>query len=645
MSADAFYITTPIYYVNGEPHIGHAYTTIAADTASRWARLLGRPTRFLTGTDEHGQKVLDAATARGMSPKEHCDDLVRSWKAMMEQLGIQYDRFIRTTDADHEAVVQGVLADLWARGEIYEDQYVGWYLVKDEVFVTEKEKDERIAKGELEERHFRQIEERNYFFRMSKYQQPLLDHIEAHPDFIQPANRRNEVLGFLRQPLSDLCISRPKSRMSWGIELPFDRDFVTYVWFDALLNYLTGAGYPNDGWQAWWPASAQLLGKDILTTHSVYWTTMLMAMGVPLPRRLMAHGWWVSADGGKIGKSEGNAIDVRLLTDAFGVDAARFFFLREIRFGADGGFSYEGFLNRYNADLANDLGNLAHRALSMTEKWFAGVIPDRASPSPELEALARSVVQRGAAGFDELQFKDALDALFELVAAGNKHIDAKQPWALFRDGKLDELGVVMRDMLEVCALVAAFLAPVIPAKAAELSLKLGMSVGDASALVRSLVAGAAPLQALQPGLVVRAGDPLFPRFREMPESIASLFAPPAEAPAAPPPLPELPWIDAEDFTKVQLRVGLVLHAEPHPQADRLMVLQVDVGEARPRTICAGVRARFGAEQLVGRTVVVVVNLRPRMMRKIMSEGMILAAGGETVIDLVSVDAKPGDVVR
>ncbi len=647
MSArDAFYITTPIYYVNGEPHIGHAYTTVAADAAARWNRMLGKEVRFLTGIDEHGQKVLDAANARGMTPQEHCDDLMKVWKGMMESLNISYDRFIRTTDADHEANVQGVLQRLFDSGEIYEDQYIGWYLVKDEIFVTEKEKDERIANGTNKVEHFRQIEERNYFFRMSKYADQLVAYIDAHPDFIQPTLRKNEVLGFLRKGLGDLCISRPKERMSWGIELPFDRDFVTYVWFDALLNYLTGTGYPEGDWSSWWPADYQLIGKDILTTHAVYWTTMLMAMGVPLPQHLYAHGWWVSSDGGKIGKSEGNAIDVGLLCDSFGVDATRFFFLKEIKFGADGAFSYDIFLARYNADLANDLGNLAHRALNMTDKWLGGEVPARETADPALVATARAAVTAMAEGMGTLQYKDALEGLFALVGAGNKHVDRSEPWTLNREGRTDELKAVMRDLLEICALAGAMLLPVMPTKGAELLGKVGLSVAQGEALVRDLLAGADPLQALTPGVAVPVGDALFPRHREMPEAIARLFVKAEEqAPDEPAPLPDLDWIEYPDFEKVQLRVGKVLSAEEHPHADKLLVLQVEVGEARPRQICAGIKSRFPPADLVGRNVVVVVNLKPRKMRKLVSEGMILAAGSDAVIDLVSAEAPPGEVVR
>ena len=645
-SRDAFYITTPIYYVNGAPHIGHAYTTIAADTAARWQRLAGRDVRFLTGVDEHGQKVLEAAQARGMTPKAHCDDMVVGWRAMMEQLDISYDRFIRTTDADHEALVRDVLQRLFDAGEIYEDQYVGWYLVKDEVFVTEKEKDERIASGELLPEHFRQIEERNYFFRMSKYAEQLVAHIEANPTFIQPTNRRNEVLGFLRKGLGDLCISRPKERMSWGIELPFDSDFVTYVWFDALLNYLTGTGYRPGGADGspWWPADYHLIGKDILTTHSVYWTTMLLAMGVPLPQHIYAHGWWVSSDGAKMSKSTGNVIDVTKLVDAFGVDACRYFFLREIRFGADGGFSYDGFLGRYNTDLANDLGNLAHRGLSMTGKWLGGAVPDRAAPHPSLVALASEVVPEVARSYDTLQFKEALEAVMRLASAGNKHIDSEEPWRLNREGDTDGLAAVMRDVLELCALCAVLLLPVMPTKAAELLTTLGIDEGRAAEALGQLVAGGPPLELLDPGRSVALGDPLFPRFRELPPAIAALFAEPEPEPA-PAELPELDWIAFEDFAKVQLRVGEVLTAAEHPKADKLLVLTVDVGEARPRTICAGIKSRFAPDDLVGRKVVVVVNLKPRKLRGIPSEGMILAAGGNEVVDLLSVDAPSGEVVR
>ncbi len=648
----SFYITTPIYYVNGTPHIGHAYTTTAADAAARYQRLKGERVFFLTGTDEHGQKVLEAARARGMSPKEHCDDMVGVWKQMMADLDISYDRFIRTTDPDHEAVVQAVLQRLYDEGLIYRDSYTGWYSTAAERFWTEKD----LVDGKCPDtgQPVEKITETNYFFRMSRYQRRLIEHIESHPRFILPTSRRNEVLGFLRQPLGDLCISRPKARMSWGIELPFDRDYVTYVWFDALLNYLTGAGYSpaavrgeDDAYTTWWPANYHLVGKDILTTHAVYWSTMLFALGVAPFETLYAHGWWTAVDGQKMSKSLGNVIDVSLLCRVFGVDATRYFFLREIRFGADGGFSYEGFLTRYNADLANDLGNLAHRALSMTSNWLGGVVPEwgpRTAEDDALVELARGALSTFDAQMGELQFNVALEAVFEVVRAGNKYIDAQEPWALNRSGDVQRLGTVLRHVLEVAFFAAALLLPVMPRKAAELLAKLGRNEEAARDWLRAALDGsAAILDALPAGLSVEVGDPLFPRHREMPAEIAALFEP--EPPPQEDEVPATDLIDFTDFQKVQLRAGRILSAKDHPNADRLLVLEVDVGEEAPRTIVAGIKSRFSADDLPGRTCVVVTNLKPAKLRGVESQGMLLAAGGKEVVDLVAVGAEPGTVVR
>jgi methionyl-tRNA synthetase len=654
-----FYVTTPIYYVNGRPHIGHAYTTIAADVAARWHRLKGERVFFLTGTDEHGQKVLEKATERGMSPKEHSDDMVVHWKATFHKLGITYDRFFRTTDADHVANVQAALSRLHQEGWLYEQDYEGWYHVGDEIFVTEKD----IEEGRYERAELKKITEKNWWFRMGAFGERLLAHVEANPDFVQPESRRNEVLGFLRsQTLGDLCISRPKARMAWGIELPFDTDFVTYVWFDALLNYLTATGYHPDGegavpagfgaWDELWPADFQLIGKDILTTHAIYWSTMLMALGVPLPRTLFAHGWWVSGDGQKMSKRLGNVIDVDLLADEFGVDATRYFFLREIRFGADGQFSYEGFLARYNADLANDLGNLAHRGLSMTEKWLGGLIP-AAGPAVAGEEALRREAAEAVAAYDAhlgaLRFDQALDVAMGLARAGNKYIETAQPWALNRAGDTAAVGTVMRTVLELTHLAAALLLPVMPAKAAALLEKLGATEASARAHLMAVLAGErGALDALQTGRAVSAGEPLFPRFTELPAAIQALFAPEPEAPAPAPkalavPLP--PDIAYEDFSKIGLRAGRVVAAAPHPNADRLLVLQVDIGEAAPRQIVAGIASKFTPDALVGRQVVVVANLKPARLRGVVSQGMLLAAGAKEVVDLVTVAAEPGEVVR
>ncbi|MCA9568405.1 MAG: methionine--tRNA ligase [Myxococcales bacterium] len=645
MSHTTFYVTTPIYYVNGDPHIGHAYTTTAADAITRFHRLAGRSAWFLTGTDEHGQKVLEAARARGLEPQAHCDAMVERWKAMMAELGIGYDRFMRTTDPDHVAVVQGALSRLHAAGELYRDTYTGWYSTAAERFWTEKD----LVDGKCPDtgQPVVEITETNWFFRMSAYRDRLIAHIEEHPGFIRPASRRNEILGFLRKELGDLCISRPKERMSWGIELPFDPDFVTYVWFDALLNYLTGAGYRADGNfddSGRWPADFQLLGKDILTTHAVYWSTMLMALGVELPRALFAHGWW-TADGVKMSKSLGNTIDTLLLKEAFGLDATRYFLLREIAFGADGSFSYEAFLARYNSDLANDFGNLAHRGLSMTAKWLGGEVPPIGELTDLEQRLRRDAtvaVREVDLHLGELAFQKALEAVNALVRAGNKYIDDTQPWALAKAGDDARLATVMRHVLEVCNVAAALLAFVMPERCATLLERLGQDdVGAAFRDVRERARiDELPLDALREGTPIEVGEPLFPRFREMPGVIAERLEPPA--PPRPASDPTISW---EDFAKVALRAGTVVSAEPHPAADRLLVLRVDIGEPRARQIVAGIADRFRPEALVGKQVVVVANLAPADLRGVRSEGMLLAAGGKAVVDLVTVDAEPGEIIR
>ncbi len=646
----SFYITTPIYYVNGMPHIGHAYTTIVADVASRWQRLKGRRVCFLTGTDEHGQKVMDKALERGMDPKAHCDDMVTHWKAMWERLDIAYDHFVRTTDPYHVLTVKTVLQRLYDEGFIYRAEYEGWYYVRDEIFVTDKD----VEAGLYPQEDLQRITESNYFFKMGSFQQQLISYIEANPDFIQPSSRRNEVLGFLRKELGDLCISRPKSRMSWGIDLPFDTDYVTYVWFDALLNYLSAIGYDNDlgqDWKSWWPGSFHLVGKDILTTHSVYWSTMLMAMGVPLVDCLYAHGWWTSTEGEKIGKSAGNAIDIGLLVDEFGVDATRYFFSREIAFGADGKFSYEGFLARYNADLANDLGNMAHRGLSMTRNWFGGAVPARVETEAEraLDALATQVLLDFDQAMGALQIHRALERLWELVRAGNKYIDTQQPWAL-RKSDPERAGTVLRTVLELACFAATLLQPIMPGKSAELLSKLGQDVGQArKRCCAALNSGSLTLDGLREGAATELGDALFPRFRELPQKITALFVQDEpepkkkkskqkkKAPAGP--------ISFDDFMKVQLRAGRILSGEPHPDADKLLVLKVDLGEEQPRQIVAGIAKRYRPEELLGKQVVVVANLAPATIRGVESQGMILAAGADEVVGLVAVDAAPGEIVR
>ncbi len=647
-SGNAFYVTTPIYYVNDAPHVGHAYTTVAADAIARHQRLAGREVHFLTGLDEHGQKVLRAAQARGVDPQHHVDEMARPFQALWKRLGISNDDFIRTTEPRHKAVVQRVLQELHDRGEIYRQSYAGWYSTAEERFWMEK--DLVDGKCPLSGQPVEWIEESNWFFRMGRYRDRLVAWIQDHPDFLRPESRRNEVLGYLRQDLGDLCISRPRARLPWGIPLPFAPEWVTYVWFDALLNYASAIGYGTDPerFRRFWPASFHLVGKDILTTHAVYWSAMLFALGLDPAECLFAHGWW-TIEGRKMSKTLRNVVDPNLLIDAYGPDAVRYFLLREVAFGADGDFSHRAFQVRYNADLANDFGNLAHRALSMTERWLGGTVPPRSeitAADRDLERLAVETVAGTRAAMEALRFQEALATTWTLVQAGNKYIDTEQPWALQREGRADRLATVMHSVLEVCRIAAVLVWPVCPDKAEALLSRLG------TRLPRSLdrLAG---FDTLPPGTPVAAREPLFPRMTELPPAILAVLsteaAPPvAEAPPVPTePEPPSDLVSYEEFARLRLVVGTVTAALRHPKADRLLVLTLDVGEPTPRTVVAGIADRYRPEELVGIQVVVVANLKPVTLRGIRSDGMILAAGGASVQGLLglSTAVPPGTVVR
>jgi len=491
-----FYVTTPIYYVNDKPHIGHAYTTILADVLARFHRAAGDEVFFLTGLDEHGQKVQQAAEKRGMSPQAHCDDLAPRFLELWTKLGIQYDDFIRTTQDRHIRVVQQALQNLFDRGDIYASEYEGWYSVAEERFITETEKNS----GQF--REVRQIKERNYFFRMGKYQTRLLEYLDSHPDFIQPPHRLNEILGFLRQPLADLCISRPKARLSWGIELPFDKDYVTYVWFDALLNYVTAPGYLSDdkNFKHWWPASLQLIGKDILTTHSVYWTTMLFALDLPLPEKILAHGWWLIGET-KMSKSLGNVVNPLDLVDQYGVDAVRYYLMREMVLGLDSNFTLESFIKRYNSDLANDFGNLLNRISGLVGKYFDGVVPtvtkkDDAALAIEEKAGKLSLTVDGL--IKDLRMHEAIEAILQLVRDVNKYIEASAPWKVIKTDK-EATATILYTAAEALRISAVHLLPVMPSKC--------------KTVLEILGADGAPIRwgELKSGTKLPAHEALFPR--------------------------------------------------------------------------------------------------------------------------------------
>ncbi|MSQ03545.1 MAG: methionine--tRNA ligase [Myxococcales bacterium] len=654
--AARFYVTTPIYYVNDVPHIGHAYTTIAADTIARWHRLCGRDTRFLTGTDEHGQKVMRAAEKLGRTPREHCDITVQRFERLWERLDIQHDDFIRTTEPRHQEVVRGFLQELHDKGELYPKDYSGWYSTSAERFWSSEEvagaawlalhnpgypAEEavgRLQTGELAGRcpdsgqAVEWITERNYFFRMSRYQERLLAWIAAHPQSIQPESRKNEVLGFLRKPLEDLCISRPRARLSWGIPLPFDEEYVTYVWFDALSNYVSALGPVGSPLhQRYWPADLHLVGKDILTFHTVYWFSMLFALGLEPPRQVYAHGWWTIKKE-KMSKSVGNVIDPELLVSVFGVDAVRYFLLREIPFGYDGDYSPEAALLRFNSDLVNDFSNLVHRIVKWSDTPLAasGVL---AAPEAELLAVARRATEGFREQIERYQFRAALESLWILVGAGNKYVDTQAPWALAKAGNAARLAEVLRALRETQRIVVSHLACVCPRACAEVLARLGLAHPDLRVAFDILPGGS----------TARPGDPLFMRL-DHEAALTALGSAAIVAPAAPSPKKETrmseptvapPTITYEDFAKVALRVGVVLSAEKHPNADRLLVLKVDVGEPEPRQIVAGIAKVYEPEVLVGKRIVVVVNLAPAKLRGIESQGMLLAAGGSDVASLLT----------
>lgn len=624
---ERFFITTPIYYVNAKPHLGHAYTTIIADTMKRFQQMMGKETFFLTGTDEHGDKIVQAAEKNECSPQEYVDQISQLFKDLWPELGISNDHFVRTTDAAHKKVVQDVLQKVYDTGDIYFGEYGGHYCYGCERFYTEKELEDGLCPQHQTKPEY--IAEKNYFFKMSKYQEWLKKHIEDNPDFIRPERYRKEVLSLLDSgELEDLCISRPKSRLEWGVELPFDNNFVTYVWFDALLNYVSALDYPDgENFKKFWPSVQHIVAKDILKPHAIFWPTMLKAAGFEPYNNLNVHGYWLVNDT-KMSKSIGNVVAPLDMAKKYGNDTFRFFLLRDMHFGNDASFSEESLALRQNAELANDLGNLFSRVLSMVKKYFGGVVPQPAEYTEadmELRDLASNSCKNFQQLFDNVRFSYGIESLWELVRALNKYVDSSQPWTLAKEGDTARLGTVMYTMLECMRKVAVHLWPVMPESAEKLVAQLGLEFDP---LTANLPAEVDSWGTLPVGIEIAPGSNLFPRvdidkLRKEIEEAASAAKQAEKAEEATVQEVAAP-IEFDDFAKVDLRIGKVLVVEDHPKADRLFRCEVDLGEERPRQILAGLKEHFTAEDLLGRQVVVVANLKPRKIRGLESHGMMLA---------------------
>jgi methionyl-tRNA synthetase len=637
MAKKPFYITTPIYYPSAKLHIGHAYCTTIADSIARYRRLAGYDVMFLTGSDEHGQKIQRKAEEEGISPLEYVDRIVAGFQDLWRRLNISNDDFIRTTQERHKKVVQEIFKKIYAKGDIYKSEYEGLYCTPCETFWLERQ----LVDGKCPDcgRPVEKVKEESYFFRMSKYQDRLLAFLDENPDFIEPVSRRNEMINFIKNGLEDLCISR--TSFDWGIPVPIDEKHVIYVWFDALSNYLTAAGYLSDEakFNKYWPADLHLVGKEIVRFHSIIWPIILMALDLPLPKKVYGHGWLI-VEGDKMSKSKGNVIDPIGLIEEFGADAIRYFLLREINLGLDGNFSRDALIQRINSDLANDLGNLLHRTLNMVGKFNGGTVEgasEKDAVDDDLIALGEKTVAEFDKLMENMDISAAIKLVWAFISRTNKYIDETAPWALFKDeAKKARLDTVLYNLVEALRIISVLISPFMPSTAPKIWQQLGFSDFAAVQLddVRQWGGTAA-------GLKVNAPQQLFPRIeidkeeKPVKENTAAKKDAADEAKAE---------ITIEDFAKMDLRVVKVLAAEKVAKADKLLKLTVDLGTEK-RTIVSGIAKHYSPEELVGKTVVMVVNLKPAKIRGVVSHGMVLAASKDDMLKVVEVAMPEGSRVK
>jgi methionyl-tRNA synthetase len=628
------YLTTPIYYVNSHPHIGHAYTTIVCDVVRRYYRLLGFDTYFLTGTDEHGDKVMRAAEKNGETPQAYVDRISAEFRDLWPQLSIAPDDFIRTTEERHKKVVREILQKLYDQGEIYFERYGGQYCVGCERFYTKTELADSGGVCPDHRTPLTYIEEENYFFRMSKYQDWLIDRLRSNPDFVRPERYRNELLSFLAEPLRDLCISRPVARLPWGIPLPFDENFVTYVWFDALVNYASALGWPDgELFRRYWPVAEHYIAKDILKPHAVYWPTMLHAAGTDIYKHLNVHGYWKMGEM-KMSKSLGNVASPLDLIKIYGVDALRYFLLREMVFGLDADFDVKSFNDRYNSNLADDLGNLVSRLTAMIGRYCEGRVPPAHSLEPGDRALlgvVEAVVANLRQWLDDLKYHHLIEETLQAVRAINRYVNDNEPWKRAKQGNQERVETILHVAARAAVIALQILTPVMPSKTAEALSWFGIE-GQAD--------GGIDLDALKPGSPVTSGQVLFPKIK-IDEPEESQPEPPKAEEPAPSPAAELPPLAPEitfdDFAKLDLRVAKILEAKRVEGADKLVHLKIDLGFEH-REIVAGIAKAYAPEQLVGQTIIVVANLAPRKLRGLTSQGMLLAAHAADGLHLLTTDA-------